>query len=368
MSNFTPFLSSLGYDAMQRGVLLSSYAITTILFQVLFGILADRYQTMKKIVIVSIAFFAICSTLLFFQSGTLFSLHILMIALSGGLLNTLCGLYDTWVLSSSQQLANRLSFIKAFGSIGWALGSVAASYFILFFSYKGMAVSIVLILMLALASVKVIPDITKLERKKKTSLTDVLALLKDKRYCLLVFILFLLYSMIVANNCTVIDKMLTLGASQSAISWKWSIQSLLEIPTYVLGARILHRYRHTSLLQFSAVMLITQFLLFALADSVWMMIVCSFFQLFSTPLLMITSKALIQQISKPELRGSSQLVALSIFTGVSSLFIPTLAGGLLMMIGVNLTLVTVTGLGIIAFIFVFVLKKMIKESESSIEV
>lgn len=363
MSNFTPFLSFLGYDAMQRGMLLSSYAITTILFQIFFGVLADRYQTMKKIVIVSIACFAICSTFLFFQTGMLFSLHMLMVALSGGLLNTLCGLYDTWVLSTSQQIANRLSFIKAFGSIGWAIGSVLASYFILLFSYQGMAISIFMILLLAVWNMKMIPDIAKIERKQKTSFADVLTLVKDKRYCLLVVILFLLYSMIVANNCTVIDKMLTLGASQSDISWKWSLQSLLEIPTYVLGARLLHRYQHTSLLQFSALMLIVQFLLFAMADTIWMMIACSVFQLFSTPLLMITSKALIQTISKPELRGSSQLVALSMFTGLSSLCIPTLAGSLFMLVGVDTTLVMVCGLGVIAFVLLIYLKQMLRKSE-----
>lgn len=362
MSNFTPFLSTLGYDAMQRGILLSSYAITTILFQLLFGILADRYQTMKKLVILSILGFALCSAILFFQTGVLFSLHLLMVALSGGLLNTLCGLYDTWVLSTSQELANRLSFIKAFGSIGWAVGSVLAAYLISLFSYQGMAISICLIMLLAMLNMAIIPDMAQVKRTKKTTMKEVLTLFQDHQYVLLVLILFLLYAMVIANNCTVIDKMLSLGASQSDISLKWSIQSLLEIPTYVLGARILQRYASIRLLQFSALMLIVQFIGFASASSISMMILLSCFQLFSTPLMMITSKSLIQQMCKPELRGSSQLVALSLFTGLSSLLIPTIAGSLSVMMGINAVLYAVTALGMLAFGLTFRFQKQKKDA------
>ena len=362
MSNFTPFLSTLGYDTMQRGILLSSYAITTILFQMLFGVLADRYQTMKKIILLSIVGFALCSAVLFFQNGVMFSLHLIIVAFSGGLLNTLCGLYDTWVLSTSQKLANRLSFIKAFGSVGWAVGSFLAFYLIMFFSYKGMAISICLIMILALLTMKQMPDMKQIKRSKKTNLRDVIALCKDKQYVLLIVILFLLYSMVVANNCTVIDKMIELGASQSDISWKWSLQSLLEIPTYMLGSKLLLRYRSTSLLQFSAAMLILQFFLFALASTPFMMIAFSMFQLFSTPLLMITSKSLIQTITKPELRGSSQMIALSIFTGLSSLFVPAIAGSLCMTIGINTTLCSLCGLGILAFLLLIYLRNTMKES------
>lgn len=359
MSNFTPFLSNLGYDTMQRGVLLSSYAFTTIIFQLLFGVFTDRYQTIKKIVILSITVFALSSFVLFSQTGMWFSMHLMLVALSGGLLNTLCGLYDTWVLSTSQYLYH-LSFIKAFGSIGWAIGSVLASYLLILFSYQGMAISICFIMVLSIINIRMIPDMNKVERKNKTTIKEVMSLMKDHTYMLLILILFLLYSMVVANNCTVIDKMLSLGATQGEISLKWSMQSLLEIPTYILGTRILLRFSHVRLLQFSAIMLIFQFLLFGMASTIPIMILCCVFQLFSTPILMITSKSLIFQMSKPELRGSSQLVALSIFTGLSSLCIPVVAGSLILAIGIDSVLYAIAGLGVIALILSLILEKILR--------
>ena len=48
MTQFTPFLSKLGYNSMERGILLSSFAVMTIILQMVFGFLSDKYKTVKK--------------------------------------------------------------------------------------------------------------------------------------------------------------------------------------------------------------------------------------------------------------------------------------------------------------------------------
>ena len=40
-TQYVPYLSSIGYNPMERGLLISSYAITTIAFQLIFGILSN---------------------------------------------------------------------------------------------------------------------------------------------------------------------------------------------------------------------------------------------------------------------------------------------------------------------------------------
>lgn len=358
MSNFTPFLSHLGYDTGERGILLSAYAFTTIGFQLIFGILSDKYQTIKKIVILSVIGFIFTSALLFFQTKPNFLLHFLLIALSGGLLNTLCGLYDTWLISSEDKIKTKMSFIKAFGSIGWAVGSFIASYIIILLSYKGMAISLVLTFFLICFNIYFLRDIKSTKNKNSITLKDILKLFENKKYILLIVILFLMYSVVVANNCTVIDKMIELGANQTQISIKWSIQSLLEIPTYIMGAKLLSKFNHYNLLKISATMLTVQFLGFSLTHNVEIIILLSVLQIFSTPLILITSKTLIFDLCPPELNGTYQMVALSIFTGASSLIIPTLAGKSSMYIGLDLTLMLAALLSISAFLLISKLKKM----------
>lgn len=155
--------------------------------------------------------------------------------------------------------------------------------------------------------------------------------------------------MVVANNCTVIDKMIALNATNSQISLKWSLQSLLEIPTYLAGSYLLKKYSSLNLLKLSAIMITIQFLLFALTNDSNIIIILCVFQVFSTPLILITSKRLIFEVSPKKLRSSSQLIALSIFMGGSSLIIPTVAGFLSVNIGYNYTLMVLSLFGCLAY-------------------
>ncbi|HBE9728833.1 TPA: MFS transporter [Clostridioides difficile] len=354
-TKFTPFLSKLGYSAFERGIILSSYAITNILFQLLFGVLADKYQTMKKIVLISLSVYGIASVIMFSTESATFIIYLLLVALSGGLLNTCCSLYDTWIIGCGDNINNYLSFIKTFGSIGWAIGSMVASYLILRFSYFGLSVAIGLIVVLLIINLLLLPDIEKINKKINVTNKDIIELLKDKKYILLVCILFLLYSMVVANNCTVIDKMIALNATNSQISLKWSLQSLLEIPTYLAGSYLLKKYSSLNLLKLSAIMITVQFLLFALTNDSNIIIILCVFQVFSTPLILITSKRLIFEVSPKKLRSSSQLIALSIFMGGSSLIIPTVAGFLSINIGYNYTLMVLSLFGCLAYCLIVLL-------------
>ena len=50
-----PFLKKVGYNATQRNMIMACNALCSILFQVLFGYLCDRYKSMKKFFILSYA-------------------------------------------------------------------------------------------------------------------------------------------------------------------------------------------------------------------------------------------------------------------------------------------------------------------------
>ena len=352
-TKFTPYLSEIGYSAFQRGFILSGYAAATIILQLLFGIVSDRYQTAKKIIVISLCVYGVVSALLFAAQNAAIAVYFVLVSLSGGLLNACCGMFDTWILGCREEVRRNLSFIKTFGSIGWAIGSMVASLIISLFSYRGLGISIVVIVLLALVNLTALPDIEKIEARSRLSSSDFKQLMFDRRYLLLVVILTLLYSMVIANNCTVIDKMIDLQASDAQISLKWTMQSLLEIPTYLAGSYLLTRFGGLKLLRLSSVMLTLQFVLFTLADNPSVIIGASALQLFSTPIILVASKMLILEIAPEKLKNSSQLIALSIFSGVSSLVIPVAAGFLSEQIGFDLTLGCVAGLGIVSFLLLW---------------
>lgn len=365
-TKFTPYLSSLGYSVFERGILLSSYAVTTIAFQLLFGFMSDKYQTMKRIVLICVAVYGIATAVLFSAESVGFAVCLLLVALSGGLLNTCCSLYDTWMLGCTEEISRKMSFVKTFGSIGWALGSLIASFLILHFSYRGLSAAILVISILLAMNLFVMPDIERIKGNTKIRTADIMELMRNKEYILIVVIYFLLYSMIVANNCTVIDKMLYLNASDTEISLKWSLQSFLEMPTYLAGSYLLSKIKGSTLAKISAVMMTVQFMIFAVVQEPKQILLACLLQVFSTPMVMITSKTLIQEIAPLKLRSSSQMIALSIFMGGSSMIIPTVAGFLSVKLGFNLTLFLVAGCGVAALSLLLLFSRLQKNRMGNI--
>lgn len=360
MTQFTPFLSKLGYDSMQRGILLSSYAVTTIIFQMLFGFLCDKYGTVKKFMVAALVIYVISTYLFYNQETQFFVYHMIVIAFSGGLINTSCGLYDTWILESNEYLRKRLSFIKTFGSIGWAIGSVILSSIISKFGYVGVSNGILILCIFSLGFLHFTNDVNKCNDNniEKAKLSDVKELILNKKYNLLVIILFLMYCVIITNNTAVVDKMLSIGANDLQIGYKWSIQSIIEIPTYLFGSYFLRRFNHYFLLKVSAVSLTIQFVLFGISSSITQIIILSAIQMLTTPLLMITSKTLIYELTSEKMKSTGQLFALSIFTGLSSLLVPTCAGIITRFFNPSITLFATASLAALAFILINVLKKM----------
>ena len=109
---------------MERGILISSYAITTIAFQLIFGILSDKYKTVKKLCIIAVVAFAIFTYLFYSLETKMFILHMILIAMSAGLANLNFGYFDTWIFTFGEKARSQFSFIRAFGSIGWGVASI----------------------------------------------------------------------------------------------------------------------------------------------------------------------------------------------------------------------------------------------------
>jgi hypothetical protein len=301
------------------------------------------------------------STYLFYSMETQFFIyHVIVIAFSGGLVNTTCGLCDAWVLGSDKHLSKNLSFIKTFGSMGWAAGSIILSSIISRFGYSGVSNGILILCILSLGILHFINDVDRHKDNNtgKLGLTDIKELILNKRYSLLVFILFLMYCVIITNNTAVVDKMLAIGATDLQIGYKWSIQSMIEIPTYLFGSYFLRKFNHYFLLKVSALALTVQFVLLGMSSSVTQIIALSTFQMLTTPLVMITSQTLIYGLTSEKMKATGQLFALSIFTGVSSLLVPTGAGVMTRFFNPSTTLFVAASFGALAFVLINVLKKI----------
>ena len=97
-----------------------------------------------------------------------------------------------------------------------------------------------------------------------------------------------------------------------------------------------------------------------MCNSVTEIIILSGLQMFTTPLLLITSKTLIFKLTSEKMKSTGQMYALSVFTGLSSLLVPICAGTITRYYNVNITLFIAAFLSATAYMLISVLKKISK--------
>lgn len=362
-SQYVTYLSTIGYSTSQRGFMISAYAITTIIFQLLLGFLTDKFKKVKQIFIVSLLFFAISTALLFAFETKIFILHLILVAFSGGLVNADFGIMDNWLFSNGKEEVENFSFIRAFGSAGWALSCIIAASVISFFGYSGFGIIGLLLAIFVCVLVLWSTTLTPVIKQKKSGIKmqDVKILFKNKKYIILTLALLFVFCATTTNGSAVIDKMLSLGASHQDIGLKWAINGGVEIPIYFIGARILRKLGSYKLLVISSVLVTIQYFLFMCVNSVFGILLVSAMQMFTGPLVMLSSRKLYYDLAPENLRATSLLVAISVYQGLSMLLMPMVCGLISQYIGVNFSLAFVSflaGIGIIFSLFLYRLQKM----------
>lgn len=361
-TQYVPYLSSIGYNPMERGILISSYAITTIIFQLIFGILSDKYKTVKKLCIIAVVAFAIFTYLFFALESKIFILHMILIAMSAGLANLNFGYFDNWLFTFGEKARSQFSFIRAFGSIGWAIASIFIAKLLDLFGYNGLGLIVVLLTIIMLGVMFLVAEGSKPNEKKSEKITsaDIKELLSDKKYILVTIILFFIYCANNSNTTTIIDKMIDLGATNAEIGYKWTIAGLVEIPVYIYGSFFLRKFGPYKLLCISAFAIMVQFILFGLSNSVSMMVILSAFQIFTGPMMMLASRMLIFQFSSDKLKSTGLLLALSIYSGLSALLMPSIGGAITNYFNANTTIFIVAIISGLSFLLSIILKQMSK--------
>ncbi|OOM71633.1 putative 3-phenylpropionic acid transporter [Clostridium puniceum] len=359
-TQYVPYLSSIGYNPMERGILISSYAITTIAFQLIFGILSDKYKTVKKLCIIAVLAFSIFTYLFYSLETKMFLLHMILISMSAGLANLNFGYFDNWLFTFGEKAREQFSFIRAFGSIGWAVASIFIAKLLDLFAYKGLGLIIVLLTIIMLGLMFLIAEGSKANEKKTEKITvmDIRELLSNKKYILTIVILFLVYCANNSNATTIIDKMLELGATNAEIGYKWTIPGLVEIPVYIYGSFFLRKFGPYKLLSISAFTIMLQFIFFGISNSLYSMILLSGFQIITGPMMMLASRILIFEFSSEKLKSTGLLLALSIYSGVSAFIMPSIGGTITNYFNVNTTIFIVAVTAGVGFILSLVLNCM----------
>ncbi|MCR0265853.1 MFS transporter [[Clostridium] innocuum] len=344
-----PFLSKLGYTVVQRGYILAANAVVAIVGQFLFGYLCDRFQKVKVFFLAAYLLLTASSFAMFLVEHQTFWYHLFTVALMGGMVKVIMGLDETWMLEVDQENYGRL---RASGALGLTIGSPIAGFLVHRFHYTSVLISLGIVSVILCWLIIKAKDADK-KKGERIKMESVQQLLKNRGYLLLVFIYLLVYMIGTADQYVVIDKMLDIGGNSTAVGIKWALQSFMEVPLFLFSAKILARFQTKTLLYFGTLMYGIKFLLYGISFQPWMIILTAALQLVTLPIIMLTSKVLIKEITPEKLFSSAQMFAMAVFIGVSGLITPLITSYLSKAFGYDWTLYIVAAFSIIPLLLIF---------------
>lgn len=351
-----PYLVSMGFEGVQKGIILSGMAISTLVTQFLFGYLSDKFKGCRWFFLISFGIFFVGDVVLFGFRWPQFWYLLAMISLTGGIARTWQGLEDTWVLQIDETKPV-YSRIHAWGAFGWAIGSWAAAILLNWLDFPVIAV------LVFFSSGAALYFAWKQEDAKRASgkvikLADLKELVKNKAYILLVLILLVLFGMGTADMYIVVDKVMAIGGTSFHVGAKWGLQSLMEIPILLVGDKLMKKYDPANLMLGASVLFGVRFVVYSLIQNPWWMIAAAVFQMVTFPIIIISSKLMIDEIISEKLKSSGQMAAMSVYMGISLLVMPVFCSSLSEAIGCDPALLVVAAFALVAIVLILIFKKV----------
>lgn len=341
------FLTGLGYTATQRSVFFVVDAIAGMILQVVIGYLCDRHQKIKPYLYIVSIFYAVGTYFMYRTTAMQFWLHMLLVTLISSMTRLTMSLSDSITIETSTETRDNYGVIRLFGSIGWAVGSPITAILAEKFGYPFLGIAFIFVIVLSFVVLWGIRDVNKVKSSEPVSLKDVKALLANRTYRFMVMVLFLINIVDMTQSYSVVDKMWYLNGSERDIGNYWLMAAMMELPLFFLGGWLVKKFGAVKLLIISGIFYTLRYVVYGIAGSIMMVFVGGLLQGLTYPLLMVSSKILIDDESPDNMKTSGQQVANSIYGGGSAMIAPVLVGVLEDGLGINPSLFAIAALALL---------------------
>lgn len=331
-----PYLTTVGYTAVERGYIIAAYAGFSMLGQIMFGYLSDRFGTIKKFVMFLTVVILFSGLLTYSFQSINYLYHFIMMSVVAGSTRVAANLFETWILELDS-MHDDFSFLRSFGSLGWALASLVSGFMAVRLGYQSLGIGAAMLSIIVLFVAVSTEDVSKLS-VDKLKVRDLRILFKNKQYVLLIVVFFFAYLIYTADGITITDYIFYLNGTSEDVGVKWFVQAISEIPVLFLGSYILSKFNIKNLFKISLVILMIRFILTGMSTSVWQVIAIASLQTLTFPIMLIAQKHLIFKEVPSELMSSGQMVAGSMSMGLAAIVAPLFSAFLLTFMDISIAL------------------------------
>ncbi|MEW9698497.1 MFS transporter [Paenibacillus sp. SI8] len=319
---FPLYFDYKGYTKIQIGLLYSIGPLIGIATNLLWGFLSDRFQTVKKIMIILI-FGQLVTAILVFTAGW-FSLLYICLAMFFFFQQPVNSLNDSQLMLNVSASGKSYASFRIWGSIGFAL---SAGGFGMLLRHYGSGLTPILCLTTISCSL-VIVFLLKDARKggKKMEFGGMLNTVRSRK-----FIWFLVLIIIMAVSHRFNDGFLALymrqlGASDSLIGYAWMTSALSEIPMFFFLSKYGHRYKELPLLAFAGIAYTVRFVIMGFVQDPSWVILVQILHSVTFGVFLFTAIRYIGQIIPDEYRSSGQAIFAVAWSSIAGLISGTIGG------------------------------------------
>ncbi|MEW4371907.1 MFS transporter [Paenibacillus kandeliae] len=318
---FNPYLSSMlvhgGMGSAQVGLLMSIGTLISILIQPIWGMLVDRFQQMRLVLMLSVAVPAVLS--IFYQSPYFLVLTVIY-TLSMVFAATQAPMSDSYALVAAQKAHTTYGAIRFLGSLGTAAGSYLGGLYISRLDVSLIWIPFLVFNLLAAALTFWLPRRSDESRVLSQSLSaGIRTLLGNK-----MFLCFLGGCLLVNQTLTAFNSYFVLSFQEAGGTLEMAgvglfIASAANIPAMLIAARVIRRFGHERMLLVAAFAYILRWGIQYLFPIPWVMIAVQLLNGLSFGFFYISAVEYVSRITAKHMQATGQSIFNMVFVGLAGI-------------------------------------------------
>jgi PPP family 3-phenylpropionic acid transporter len=324
VSYFPLYFDYKGYSKLQIGMLYAIGPLIGMMSNLLWGFISDKYQTVKKVLMVLLTGQLITALLIF--NTDWFALLYIFMGMFFFFQQPMTSMNDSQIMLYTSINGKSFASFRVWGSIGFAFA--AGSFGLLLKTYgSGLTPALCLFtICLTLALGFTLKDARS--GNNKMAFGGVVKIISSKKF---LWFLFLIMVMSVAhrfNDGFLALYLRKLGAPDTIIGYSWMVSALSEIPAFFFLSKYGHRFKELPLLAFAGFVYFIRFLIMGyIHDPVYVVFV-QILHSATFGIFLFTAIRYIGQLVPDEYRSSGQAIFAVTWSSAAGLISGTLGGWL----------------------------------------
>jgi MFS transporter, PPP family, 3-phenylpropionic acid transporter len=335
--SFGPYLTLLlvnnGLDSGRIGMLMAIGTLIAILIQPVWGIISDRYNQTRLVLILSVAVPALLAV---FYDSEYFIVLMLVFTVSTIFSSTQAPIADSYAIAAARRAGSTYGSIRLMLSIGAAIGGYAGGIYVSAYSVSTIWMPFVIFNLIAVILALTLPKQAEENHMMSQSFAQgVKQLIKNR-----IFLAFLGGSFLVNQTMTAFGTYFVLAFQSVGGSTQYAgialfIASLTNVPSMLLASKVIRRLGRERTLLIGALIYVLRWAIQVAFPYPSVMIGVQVLHGLSFGLFYISAVEYVSQITSADMQATGQSIFNMVFSGFAGILGNLLNGFLLDQGGVN---------------------------------